>query len=76
MNEGDAHEMHNMLDVDNKEDMDNTDQRYIHSLYDYDRRYKGQKTNTIVEELKTLEIELLKREEKSEKKEDSGGIVL
>ena len=46
------------------------------SLYDYDRRYKGQKTNTIVEELKTLEIELLKREEKSEKKEDSGGIVL
>ena len=50
MNEGDAYEMHNMLDVDNKEDMDNTDQRYIHSLYDYDRRYKGQKTNTIVEE--------------------------
>ena len=31
INEGDAYEMHNMLDVGNEEVMDNTDQRYTHS---------------------------------------------
>ena len=75
INEGDAYEMHNMLDVGNEEEMGNTDQRYTHSWYDYGRRCKDQQTNPIAEELERLENVLLKRAVIFDLKEDPGGIV-